>query len=40
MHIKTVILLGIFLKFALINFGNLPTTFFIQRFLTFFLSFS
>jgi len=35
MHINTVILLGNF-SFDLINFVNLSTTFFIQRFLTIF----
>src|SRR6218665_3727499 len=38
MHIKTVILLKNF-SFGLINFVNLSTTFFIQRFLTFFIFF-
>ena len=38
MHINTVILLGNF-SFDLINFVNLSTTFFIQRFLTFFYYF-
>jgi len=33
-HIKTIILLENF-SFGLINFVNLSTTFFIQRFLTF-----
>ena len=38
MHIKTVILLKNF-SFGLINFVDLSTTFFIQRFFTFFIFF-
>src|SRR6218665_714195 len=37
MHIRTVILLGNF-SFGLMNFVNFSTTFFIQRFLTFFFN--
>src|SRR6218665_3319634 len=39
MHIKTVILLGIFFSFGLRDVVNLSTTFFIQRFFTFFILF-
>ena len=39
MHIKTVILLGIFFSFGLRDVVNLSTTFFIQRFFTFFIFF-